>query len=556
MRRPASPTLAPETLILLASLAFTVLYNGAFWRLLGTGRDFSQPGNWLLFAGLFVAVTGLQGAVLMLLPRRLLKPGLALLFLATAGASFYMDRYGVMFNKDMTDNLLQTDLAESRELLNLPLALHLALYAGLPLLLLTRVRVAARPWPRAAAVRVGSVIAVLALAVAVILPQYRDVSGMLRHQREARFLLAPSNWLVSLFRSVRAANAAPPGARVAIGDDARRTMAVGGRPRLLVLVIGETARSANFGLSGYARDTTPEMRALDPLVWPRVQACGTSTAVSVPCLFAPVGRRDYDEARIRGQESLLHLLARVGVNVAWIDNQSGCKDVCTGLPTVHIPGDADPALCDGEHCRDEILLPRLADAVATASGDLVVVLHLLGNHGPAYSRRYPAAFRRFTPTCESLELTACSDAEIVNAYDNAILYTDHVLAETVKFLKGQSARWDTGLIYVSDHGESLGENSMYLHGMPWRIAPAGQREVPMLMWLSGGLLARQGIDLACVQATTGAPVAHDHLFHTVLGLFNVSTAIKAPSLDLLAGCQGPAGRGALPGTMAALLPTG
>ena len=315
-------------------------------------------------------------------------------------------------------------------------------------------------------------------------------------------------------------------------------MASGRKPTLLVLAIGETVRSANFGLSGYARQTTPELSQLDLLVYPRVQACGTSTEVSVPCMFAPVGRRDYDENRIRNQQSLLHVLQRAGIDVLWIDNQSGCKGVCEGLPQERMGGNFDPALCDGERCLDDILLPRLAAAVEASTGDLVVVLHMLGNHGPAYSRRYPAGFRKFEPTCESAELTDCSPEEIVNAYDNAVLYTDHVLAGIVRYLEAQTDR-NAGLIYVSDHGESLGEAGMYLHGLPWRIAPATQKEVPMVAWLSAGLEESAGLDDACLREGTRGDVSHDHLFHSVLGLMGVETTVREPALDLFSQCRKP-----------------
>jgi len=411
----------------------------------------------------------------------------------------------------------------------------------LPIALVMWTRVRVRPVGRAILVRSGAVAAALVVAVAVLAVQYRDVSSLVRGHRDARHLITPTNYLTSLFKISRDAVAAPPGERQAIGLDAHRVVpvAAGRKPTLLVLAIGETVRSANFGLSGYARQTTPELRQLNLLVYPRVQACGTSTEVSLPCMFASVGRRDYDEKRIRNQQSLLHVLKRAGVEVMWVDNQSGCKGVCEGLPQERMGGNFDPALCDGERCLDAILLPRLAAAVQASTGDLVVVLHMLGNHGPAYSRRYPAEFRKFEPTCESAELTDCSPQEIVNAYDNAVLYTDHVLAEIVRYLEAQTDR-NAGLIYVSDHGESLGEAGMYLHGLPWRIAPATQREVPMVTWLSAGLEESAGLDDACLREGTRADVSHDHLFHSVLGLMGVETSVREPALDLFARCRASA----------------
>ncbi|MEQ1801832.1 MAG: phosphoethanolamine--lipid A transferase [Gammaproteobacteria bacterium] len=541
--RPAAPrwqpTLSVEWLVLLASVAFAALYNGALWtRLFGTA-DLSQPRAAALFAGLFAAVVCIQFAGLaLLLTRRTVKPVLAVLFLCTALASFFMDRYTIFLNTEMLRNVLKTDPAEAGELLTLQLVPHLLLYAVLPIALLLWTRVRVRPLGRSMLVRGGAVAGALVIAVAVLAVQYRDVSSLLRGHRDARHLVTPTNYLTSLFKISRDAVAAPPGERRAIALDAHRVVpvAAGRKPTLLVLAIGETVRSANFGLSGYARQTTPELSQLDLLVYPRVQACGTSTEVSLPCMFAPVGRRDYDEKRIRGEESLLHVLNRVGVGVLWIDNQSGCKGVCEGLPQERIGGDADPALCDGERCLDGIMLPRLAAAVQASTGDLVVVLHLLGNHGPAYSKRYPAGFRKFQPTCESAELTDCSPEEIVNAYDNAVLYTDHVLTELIRYLEAQTGR-NAGLIYVSDHGESLGEAGMYLHGLPWRIAPATQREVPMVTWLSTGLEESAGISRDCLQDGTRGDVSHDHLFHSVLGLMDVQTTIREPALDLFAGCR-------------------
>jgi len=535
--------LSVEALLLVASVAFAAFYNRALWHLLFGSADLTAPRTAMLFTSLFVAVVCLQFAGLaLLLTRRTVRPVLMVLIVGTALASYFEDRYTIFLNTEMLRNILRTDLAEAAELVNPPLALHLLLYAALPAAALLWVRVWARPPGRALLARSGAIAAALAIVVAVVAVQYRDVSSLLRGHREARHLVTPTNYLVSLFKISRDALAAPSRERQPIGLDAHRVVRVSSarKPTLLVLAIGETARSANFGFGGYSRETTPELSQLDLLVYPRVEACGTSTEVSLPCMFAPVGRRAYDERRIRGEESLLHVLKHAGMDVLWIDNQSGCKGVCEGLPREQLRGDSDPVLCDGERCLDGILLQRLAAATETRTGDLVVVLHMLGNHGPAYSRRYPAEFRKFQPTCESAELADCSREEIVNAYDNAILYTDHVLATLVGYLAARTDR-DTGLIYVSDHGESLGEAGMYLHGLPWSIAPTTQREVPMVAWLSPGLEQATGLRHDCLREGTRGEVTHDHLFHSVLGLLQVETSIREPALDLYSRCRTPAG---------------
>jgi lipid A ethanolaminephosphotransferase len=320
---------------------------------------------------------------------------------------------------------------------------------------------------------------------------------------------------------------------------------------VLVLVLGETARAANFSLLGYARQTNPELARLDVVALSDVHSCGTSTEVSVPCMFSRDGRANYDEARIRQSEGVLQVLARAGYAVQWRDNQSGCKGVCagTGIDYRKLKADAAPGLCRDGECYDEILVESLRADIAAVQRDTVIVLHMMGNHGPAYHRRYPPAFRRFQPDCQTAQLRDCSRAEVVNAYDNAILYTDHVLADIVRTLDTASTRLDTAMLYVSDHGESLGEGGFYLHGLPYRIAPEVQTRVPMLLWLSPDFAASAAIDRSCLQAQAALPRSHDNLFDSVLGALQVETVDYRAELDLFAACR--AGPGKDPAELAA-----
>jgi lipid A ethanolaminephosphotransferase len=331
-------------------------------------------------------------------------------------------------------------------------------------------------------------------------------------------------------------------AREPIGQDAAAGpgWAARERPRLVVLVVGETARAMSWGLNGYARQTTPELARLPGLInFADVTSCGTSTEVSLPCMFAPVGRRDYDEARIRRSESLLHVAARAGVAVQWIDNQSGCKGVCEGLPNVTLGPSTAPGLCQDGRCWDEALLLGLDErlkALASGRGTQFLVLHMLGNHGPSYYKRYPAAFERFTPACRNDDLGRCPREQIVNAYDNALLYTDHVLAALIGKLQAAPGV-DTALLYVSDHGESLGEKNLFLHGVPYAIAPREQTQVPMVMWWSEGLGRSVGLNADCMRMRAQQPAAHDHLFHSLLALLDVKTSLYVPDLDLTRACR-------------------
>jgi len=257
-------------------------------------------------------------------------------------------------------------------------------------------------------------------------------------------------------------------------------------------------------------------------------------------MFAPVGRRAYDEGRIRGHEGLLHVLARAGVAVHWRDNQSGCKGVCDGLPNDTVLALNPPGLCSDGRCLDEGLLFGLDQRLEQAKGTQLLVFHQLGNHGPSYFRRYPEAFARFKPACENDDLQHCTREEIVNAYDNAVLYTDHVLAQLITQLNARADRVDSAVIYVSDHGESLGENRLFLHGIPYAIAPDVQTKVPMVMWATRVFAQAAGVDLDCLRERSRASVSHDHLFHSLLGLLDVRTALYQPRWDVSAACRGEA----------------
>lgn len=374
------------------------------------------------------------------------------------------------------------------------------------------------------------------MAAGAMLVSFQSLSSLMRNHKEVRYLIAPGNYLVSLVQVALDDGIARDKRRILVGTDARMaTRRPGARPRLLVLVVGETVRAENWGLNGYARQTTPQLQQIGPVNFSDVSACGTSTEVSLPCMFSPYGRADYDKDKIRRSESLLHVLDHAGIRTLWRDNQSGCKGVCAGLEFQSFAHDNDPRYCDKERCLDDVMLRDLVDVVRGQTGDSVIVLHPLGNHGPSYYRRYPEMFRRFTPDCRTPELGKCSRQEIVNAYDNAILYQDAFLARTIRILSGRTSH-DTALIYVSDHGESLGEGGLYLHGVPYAIAPKTQLNVPMVMWISPNFASGRGIDMDCLRQQARKPASHDNLFHSVLGLMQVSTKAYAATRDLFARC--------------------
>ena len=534
------PTVSTESLVIGASLYFAFACNVPFLSAVMSDHSASDAASWVFGGAMLVLLTALHGLLLSLvLNRWTARPLLSVLIVATAFATYYMRKYGVFLDPSMLRNVLHTGPAEARELFGWGMLPHLLLYAALPLALLWRVRLARRSLVRATIMRGATILAATGLAVGSLLLVFQDFSALMHEQKELRYLITPANYLYSSARVLAANTREANRVRTAVGTDARlgATWQARTKPALFVIAIGETARAANWGLNGYARQTTPELAALDVLNFRHVTACGSNTEASLPCMFSAIGRRDYDEDRIRTSESLLHVLNRAGFAVLWRDNQSGCKGVCAGLPEERLDQQQIAGLCEQGHCLDDVLLRGLDTVARDAKGNLVVVLHMLGNHGPAYYKRYPESFHRFTPTCDTAELRKCSQQEIVNAYDNALLYTDHVLARTIAFLKEREKRFDTAMLYVSDHGESLGENGLYLHGLPYAIAPIEQTRVPMVWWLSPAFVTSFGLDRACLAAQTTKPWAHDHLFHSVLGLLQVSTAVYDPALDVSAACR-------------------
>jgi lipid A ethanolaminephosphotransferase len=541
-----------EQLLWAASLFWALAANRLFLGAALKSRDLSQAASWGFGLALVVMLTALHYLLMApLAHRRSIKPLLALLVMVTAASTYFMQAFGVYLDPSMIRNVLRTDVAEARELLSWALLGHLLVYAVLPLAVLWRVRLQPRPSLGATLRRALGLGVAAALFVGSLLAVYQPFSSLMRNHKELRYLVTPGNvlWSVGAVAAAEFKGAAQP--RQALGLDATpgprmaARAAPGARPLVVVVVVGETARAANWGLSGYRRQTTPQLAQLPVLNFTDVTACGTNTESSLPCMFAPVGRRDYDEARIRGSDSLMHVLSRAGVAVHWRDNQSGCKGVCDGLPSDEVVSINPGGLCKDGHCMDEGLLSGLDERLAalpakgSASGSTQVwVLHMLGNHGPSYFRRYPPAFARFLPACEKDDLHLCTQDEIVNAYDNALLYTDHVLASLIGKLRAAQGV-DSAMLFVSDHGESLGENNLFLHGLPYAIAPDVQKKVPMVMWFSDGLIggARPLLDVGCLRQRAALPHAHDHLFHTVLGLVDLKTTLREPAWDLSAPCR-------------------
>jgi lipid A ethanolaminephosphotransferase len=549
---PQLPARSAQFVVVVLSAWLVLTAN---WALLGrlgslSGATLSPLVLRAVFGGLaFLAVLALLSLTAW---PRFMKPVWVALALVAALAQYFMLGYGTVMDKGMIHNALQTDWRESRDLLNPWLLVQMLLIAGVPALWLWRqpVRGAGTVWRN-----LGRTLALLVLALglllAVVLGGYRQLAPLVRNNMDLRFMINPvSPVLATLDATVKPLFKHPkPFASIAAGATLAAPAGAEQRPPLLLLVVGETARADHFALNGYARDTNPELAQRQVLSWHQAQSCGTATRESVPCMFSHLDREAFRASKVQ-YDGLLDVLQAAGLAVLWVDNQAGCKGVCNRTPNESTQDDAKTAAgkpfcsADGE-CLDGVFVATLNERLARLTSHepervkrgVVLVLHQMGSHGPAYYRRSDEARKAFKPECTSNALADCTREQVNNVYDNSIRYTDHVLAGLIDWLKAQP-QFASGLMYVSDHGESLGEGGIYLHGMPWALAPDAQKHVPWIMW-NGGLASRSAVDWACTGQTLDAPISHDHYYHTVLGLLGVHTPTYVRGLDMLAGCRRP-----------------
>jgi lipid A ethanolaminephosphotransferase len=544
---PTEPAgMRPLWLVLLASLWIATFGNIALWRTLAGLPELNGAQAATLGVALGLVITLATAALLSLLAWRWsLKPAITLFLVSAAFGAYFMLAYGVVIDKTMMVNTLQTDLRETRDLLNWRLAATVLALAVLPGLWVWRQKVSRPGLARQALNNSLSVAGACALLVLVLLLFFQGIGSVMRNHTQLRYLINPLNSFYALGAVAARPFQRDESTRLPLGEDARLGASYAGQTKapLLLLVLGETARSGNFAINGYSRPTTPELAQENIASQHNAVSCGTSTAASVPCMFSNLGRANYD-GRPANYENLLDVLQRAGLAVLWLDNQSGCKGACDRIPHVDTSQLQLPGLCEGGECYDEVMLDRLDERIAALPAErrakgVVVVMHQMGSHGPAYFKRSPSAFKKFLPECTDNALQGCAQQALINAYDNSIAYTDHVLGSAIKWLKTQEAHSAPALLYLSDHGESLGENNVYLHGMPYSVAPEVQKRVPWITWLSPEFEQRSRITTACVKQQLDTPISHDNYFHSVLGLMNVQTTVYQPVLDIYAHCQPP-----------------
>lgn len=533
IRIPAFRPLSSAELILMVSVFVALFSNAAFFA--NVAKIYQLDAKNALFVGsLFVCITTIFIIVLSAVCHRLLaKPLLIAFLLLSSLIAYFMNQYGVIIHHRMISNMLETDLAEARDLFSFPLILYVGFLGVMPSLLIYHANLAHTPWKAELISRAKLAGVSVCVLTAVYFTFSAHYISMTRMDRELWHQVNPTYALFStgkyIWRSMKSASLS----FMTVGADAKIPESDIHR-ELVILVVGEAARADHFSLNGYERETNPLLRQENVINFPAFWSCGTSTAHSVPCIFSHYPRAEFDSRKARASDNALDILKRAGVSILWRDNNSSSKGVADRVAYEGFQTPKTNPVC-GVECRDEGMLNGLQDYIDRhPDGDVLIVLHQKGNHGPAYYKRYPAAFEKFTPVCKTSNLGACSAEQVINAYDNAILYTNYFLSRAISLLKQNDDKFETAMVFVSDHGESVGEKGLYLHALPYFLAPDTQKHVPFVMWF-GRNFDHQ--DLRVIEEMQKRRLSHDNIFSTLLGLFEIRSEAYDPKMDILEHSQ-------------------
>jgi lipid A ethanolaminephosphotransferase len=518
-------------LILLVSAFITVTGNLTFFQYVLDVYPFASNSLFVLSLGIWIFVF-LSIMLLIGCFKILAKPILIIVLILSSAITYFSNTYGTIFDINMIANSVETNISESLDLLSIKLFLYLTILGLLPSYLVIKVKITKTSFYQGIKIKLQYLVSLIIMFILITLIFSKSYTSFAREHKELRLNINPSYPIYSigkfLFSKIKIAETP----FVKIGEDAYITDN-NGKKRVVILIVGETARADKFSLNGYANETNPILKTKDVISFKMMSSCGTDTAYSLPCMFSSLTKDDYTHTKGKRMSNSLDLLRNAGVKVIWLDNNSSSKSVADRIEYVDYKTPQNNPICDLE-CRDEGMVENLGKILKENkdSKNLAIVLHVMGSHGPAYYKRYPAQFNKFNPVCETNLLNECSDKEINNAYDNTIVYADYVLSKSISFLESIDDKYQTAMLYVSDHGESLGEKGLYLHGMPYFMAPKEQTHVASVLYLDEDYKAQVNMPKLKNNAETKR-VSHDGFFHSILGLFSVNTKLYDNDLDFI-----------------------
>jgi lipid A ethanolaminephosphotransferase len=522
-------------LIFISAIFFAIFYNFSFFEnILNTYPN--QGLNVVYIFSIFILLISFVVFLFTLLSSKYTtKPLLIITLVISAFTAYFMDTYHIVIDDSMIRNTLQTNLSESSDLFSYKLIIYVLFLAIIPSFAIIKTKIEYKPFRQEIFSKLKTLFLSLAIILVVLFSLSKFYTSFFREHKTLRYHVNPIYWIYSIGNYISKTITSGPIVVKEIGKDATVVKDANNqleKKELIIMVVGEAARADRFSLNGYEKETNPQLKKEDVINFSNMYSCGTSTAESVPCMFSIFDKTDYDYKKGITTENILDVLKHTNdVKILWRDNNSDSKGVALRVDFEDYRTSATNTMCD-EECRDEGMLVGLDEYIKkNKDEDILIVLHQMGNHGPAYYKRYPKEFEKFTPVCKSNQLETCTQEEVSNAYDNAILYTDYFLSKVINFLKPYSNSYETGMVYMSDHGESLGENGIYLHGLPYFMAPDEQKHIGSLMWFGGEI--KKEIDTDKLNSYKNERFSQDNLFHTILGLFEVKTEVYKKDMDII-----------------------
>ena len=442
--------------------------------------------------------------LLLFLLRKVGKFLLAFFFIGSAVAVYFVNTYSVIIDESMIGNVFNTKYEEASSFFSLKLIVYLLLFGVVPAIFIFRTKVVYVSWKRFLAT-MGTTILIMAI---IGFANAKNWLWIDKNSKKLGGLAMPWSYAVNtalLYSHKAQANQKEIRLPNAIIKNQEKAV--------MVLVIGESARSANFSLYGYNRNTNPLLSRIPNLKHYEATSCATYTTAGVKCILEHENSGDL-------YEILPNYLFRNDVEVVW-------RTTNWGEPPVHIKNYQTKEMlqkaCKGEDCTyDDLLLTGLKEQIINSpKNKVLIILHTTTSHGPTYSKRYPAQFEIFKPVCKSVELATCSQQELINAYDNTIVYTDFLLNKLIGELQSLKD-YKSAMMFVSDHGESLGEKNLYMHGVPMSFAPKEQFEIPFIVWTSDSSKHYKPL----------AAVNQNYVFHSVLNFLDVESPVYNEKMNV------------------------
>ncbi|ALR29565.1 sulfatase [Chryseobacterium sp. IHB B 17019] len=481
------------------SILNLLLFHLPFFKFVISNIDYrTVNGSFLVFSLCIMTIVANFFAFYMLLFRsgiagRIL---ICIFFLINAVALYFINTYGVIIDESMIGNVLNTNYGESSSFFSFKLLGYIIFLGFVPGYFILTVGIVKESIKKCLLTLLSSILFIL-LFVFVNSSNWLWID---KNSKTLGGLVMPWSYTVNtalFYIHQHQSNEKEMLLPTATMSDNEKAV--------VVLVIGESARRENFSLYGYGKKTNPLLSKIDNVHTFQANSCATYTTAGVKCILQ---HQDTDEL----YEILPNYLYRNNVDVVW-------RTTNWGEPPVHIKDyqtrETLLSECNGENCGyDEVLISGLKERIVSShTNKILIILHTSTSHGPTYSKKYPKQFETFIPVCNSVELGKCSQQELINAYDNTIVYTDYILSRVISELQ-ELKGYRSSMIYVSDHGESLGEKNLYMHGLPVSLAPKEQYEIPFIVWSSGGPAIKND-----------KFVSQSYVFHSVLRFLGVQSPV-------------------------------